>query len=88
MESEKAKKRNEKKEQIELDIAMWEAHLEASEQLLRAANEEMNPLLGSGNALVVKDVRLCHSKSEIALKRKGECETELASLKKKVKKYS
>ena len=88
MESEKTKKRKEKKEQIELDIAMWEAHLEASEQLLRAANEEMKTLLGSGNALVVKDVRLCHSKSEIALKRKGESETELSSLKKKVKKYS
>ena len=61
MESEKAKKRNEKKEEIELDIAMWEAHLEASELLLRAPNEEMKTLLGSGNALVVKDARLCHS---------------------------
>ena len=87
-EVEKKKKRNEKKEQIESDIAMWETHLEASQKLVLAANEEMGILVGSQKALVRKDLQLCQAKSEMALKRKAECETELATLRKKVSKYS
>ena len=85
--SEKAKKRDEEKEQILSDIAMFGNYLQLSEKTIVSANEEMRKLLNSGT-LVKKDIQLCQAKSEMAIKRKQESETGIASLKKKLSKLS
>ena len=58
-----------------------------SQKMIGSANKEMRNLVNSGT-LVKKDLQLCQAKNEMALKRKGESETEIAVLKKKLSKLS